>query len=588
MANPPPPQVPNAANMGIGTTTYMMQNAIVSASSKFIESGVWWIDMILLIFVMSFVGSVMQSFPTWITECKDWLYQRFRQIKNTFFKKYQIELTDTVNMNIKSGFSWRPSETRNNVHLVQAITYYLNNNSPIVRIKSNLRNDGEGSNEYTRLLDHTFQYDSCDPKTTLSNGITVYVDSVNKFSNNTSEVLIQTTNVLLQSSQSHQHIKDFMDQVYKDYVDRYYKKFDVGQQLHYYTLDAGRSMVMTSLSSDKDRGNDKMQLSNWRRYNLEVTRTFESLFFDEKESVLKLVDYFLEKKGIYALDSIPYKLSFLLYGSPGTGKTSFIKALANLTKRHVINVSLPLIETNGQILDIFQNTVITYFDQYGKQTDTVPLNKRIYILEDIDALSKIVEIRREKQIAEHQKKDTKKIVTKKSDTKPDESTNTTTTNESTDTSPESSSDTSDTSNTSDKSDEPICTDKPVSSLTPLAPLYYKSQFERYMLQSDELNLSGLLNVLDGLMELTGSIVILTTNYPERLDKALIRPGRITKQLHMGNMSIKSIQDMVTYYFKEPLPKISEGIQITPAQMENICLSATNVQEVQSELTKQFI
>ena len=37
---------------------------------------------------------------------------------------------------------------------------------------------------------------------------------------------------------------------------------------------------------------------------------------------------------------------------------------------------------------------------------------------------------------------------------------------------------------------------------------------------------GLLNVLDGIVDTPGRIVIMTTNHPEALDAALIRPGRI--------------------------------------------------------------
>ena len=43
---------------------------------------------------------------------------------------------------------------------------------------------------------------------------------------------------------------------------------------------------------------------------------------------------------------------------------------------------------------------------------------------------------------------------------------------------------------------------------------------------DHVTLSGLLNALDGVAASTGRVVILTTNYPDRLDKALVRPGRI--------------------------------------------------------------
>ena len=43
---------------------------------------------------------------------------------------------------------------------------------------------------------------------------------------------------------------------------------------------------------------------------------------------------------------------------------------------------------------------------------------------------------------------------------------------------------------------------------------------------DNNNLSFFLNILDGINECPGRIIIMTTNYPKLLDKALIRPGRI--------------------------------------------------------------
>lgn len=46
---------------------------------------------------------------------------------------------------------------------------------------------------------------------------------------------------------------------------------------------------------------------------------------------------------------------------------------------------------------------------------------------------------------------------------------------------------------------------------------------------------GLLNVLDGVVDTPGRIVIMTTNHPETLDAALIRPGRIDKKIYLGYM-----------------------------------------------------
>jgi chaperone BCS1 len=45
-------------------------------------------------------------------------------------------------------------------------------------------------------------------------------------------------------------------------------------------------------------------------------------------------------------------------------------------------------------------------------------------------------------------------------------------------------------------------------------------------QASQLSLSALLNVLDGVFAASDRILIMTSNYPERLDPAIIRPGRI--------------------------------------------------------------
>ena len=43
-------------------------------------------------------------------------------------------------------------------------------------------------------------------------------------------------------------------------------------------------------------------------------------------------------------------------------------------------------------------------------------------------------------------------------------------------------------------------------------------------KTDELDLSGVLNVLDGVVDCPERILVMTTNHPEKLDPALIRPG----------------------------------------------------------------
>ncbi|KXJ86133.1 P-loop containing nucleoside triphosphate hydrolase protein [Microdochium bolleyi] len=61
-------------------------------------------------------------------------------------------------------------------------------------------------------------------------------------------------------------------------------------------------------------------------------------------------------------------------------------------------------------------------------------------------------------------------------------------------------------------------------------------------------LSGLLNVLDGVGSQEGRIVIMTTNKPEALDAALVRPGRVDMKVFLGNISPRSAEQMFVRMF----------------------------------------
>ena len=65
-----------------------------------------------------------------------------------------------------------------------------------------------------------------------------------------------------------------------------------------------------------------------------------------------------------------------------------------------------------------------------------------------------------------------------------------------------------------------------------------------------LTLSGLLNALDGVASTEGRITIMTTNYPERLDKALIRPGRVDVKQLIGHATEYQLQQMFARFYPE--------------------------------------
>ena len=69
-------------------------------------------------------------------------------------------------------------------------------------------------------------------------------------------------------------------------------------------------------------------------------------------------------------------MGLLLHGVPGCGKTSTIKAIANHTQRHIVSVPLNRIKTSKQLLEIFYQEQLNHMN--------VPLSKRLYVIEDID------------------------------------------------------------------------------------------------------------------------------------------------------------------------------------------------------------
>ena len=68
-------------------------------------------------------------------------------------------------------------------------------------------------------------------------------------------------------------------------------------------------------------------------------------------------------------------------------------------------------------------------------------------------------------------------------------------------------------------------------------------------EDDKLTLSFILNVIDGIRETPGRIMIITSNFYEKLDKALIRPGRIDICLQMKLASREIIHCMFNHFYK---------------------------------------
>lgn len=75
-----------------------------------------------------------------------------------------------------------------------------------------------------------------------------------------------------------------------------------------------------------------------------------------------------------------------------------------------------------------------------------------------------------------------------------------------------------------------------------------------------LTMSGLLNILDGSKASQDRIIFMTTNYPERLDPALKRAGRIDVQAYIGYAS----DSQLSRAFERFYPNGPKGIEFVKA------------------------
>lgn len=69
-----------------------------------------------------------------------------------------------------------------------------------------------------------------------------------------------------------------------------------------------------------------------------------------------------------------------------------------------------------------------------------------------------------------------------------------------------------------------------------------------------ISLSALLNSLDGVFTKDSNILFMTTNYPEKIDSALIRPGRVDKVINMNVLNNVSIKKMVNHFLTKDQQK----------------------------------
>mmetsp|Transcript_44024 Transcript_44024/g.130360 ORF Transcript_44024/g.130360 Transcript_44024/m.130360 type:complete len:634 (-) Transcript_44024:101-2002(-) len=392
-------------------------------------------------------------------------------------------------------------------------------------------------------------------------------------------------------------IDEFVTKVYAWYLSELRKMEDNSRYLYEMSVSKGGSAEGEGNSSQK-----------YRRYKLSDDKTFKSIFFPEKDNLLDLIEHFKNRTGKYAIPGYPHKLGLLLHGPPGTGKTSMIKALAHHTKRSIVNVPLARLDTNAELMEVM-------FDQKYQvigQQDPVKLRLKdvIFVMEDVDAISKIVH-RRDglsgdtTTVVEVGKSPNGEVTTRltKTTSTPVQGTAQAQAAEKNSSgswfaaAPASSGTEAQpaAAAAAATADEEALL-KAVCAATAVGPL--KAQDTPLWTETkDKLNLSGILNVLDGVVDAPNRLLVMTTNHPEKLDPALIRPGRVDKKFHLSYLVGEQAVRMAAHYFQEELEGEAAaqvcqlvdgaagqpGLELTPARLEQFCAEHETVEGLSKAL-----
>ncbi|KAK6337808.1 hypothetical protein TWF696_001288 [Orbilia brochopaga] len=209
-------------------------------------------------------------------------------------------------------------------------------------------------------------------------------------------------------------------------------------------------------------------MTEWRPFGQPTTkRPLSSVVLDKgvKESIVSDITDFLSSGKWYNDRGIPYRRGYLLYGPPGCGKSSFIKALAG-----ELNYDICLVNLSERGLTD---------DRLNHLLSNLP-TRSIALLEDVDAAF---------------------------------------------------------ANRRQKNEEGY--------------------------SGANVTFSGLLNALDGVASSEERIIFLTTNFKERLDEALIRPGRVDMAVEIGLATEWQVERMFERFYGG-----DEG-ELDPTQRENV-------------------
>ncbi|KAF6981586.1 hypothetical protein CFC21_000047 [Triticum aestivum] len=205
----------------------------------------------------------------------------------------------------------------------------------------------------------------------------------------------------------------------------------------------------------------------WSHVAFQHPATFDTLAMDpmEKQAIINDLNAFRKGKHYYDKVGKAWKRGYLLFGPPGTGKSTMIAAISNHLEYDIYDLELTAVKNNIELRKLFIETK----------------GKSIIVIEDIDCSVDFTGKRGDKKSggeSDNMKKERKQDA-----------------------------------------------------------------------DGTKLTLSGMLNFIDGLWSACGGerIIIFTTNHKDKLDPALIRPGRMDKHIEMSYCRFEAFKVLANNY-----------------------------------------
>jgi ATP-dependent 26S proteasome regulatory subunit len=506
-------------------------------------------DPLVDAFLTTFILGCFSWLVSWVYDNGIDLYFTnisFDDIKMYFYKKNSIVIEGKRSSTISSYNSSLCVSSAYSDRFKALWNYIINNiekNKTIYRIKENHSN--YQSSNRSRIEDARKNYDMFmvyqNKHFEIDSDIYVRADVEIENDNNEKDKMNIKTDKITITIYSYKYSVAYL----KKYIDNITEKYllsikETRQNKRFiYFLDK------TEINTDEES-----KLDCWREDLFESARTFSNIFFDGKKQLIEKIDFFLQNKSWYYEKGIPYSLGIGLHGPPGTGKTSFIKALANYTNRHIIVISLKTIKTKYQLEKFFFES--TYNDD--NENNTITWDKKILVFEDIDCIGDII-LDRGTKFTERKGRSRKK-------------------------------------SPFDKSSEKAGEMKIGDILQAVCDLNETGTATVSALTKEQpITLDDILNLWDGIRETPGRILIISSNHYDKLDPALIRPGRIDITHQLSNASHNTISEIYLHLFgnkidKTKLEKVKEYFY-SPAELINIYVSNKNESEFMNRLLKNI-